>query len=267
MLRPFLSTFSVSSAARTAGRLLAVALLGMAAVSCSNSTVPAPEQGLEYYPIAVGNFWTYAVTDSSWTQASVSNPTSTLRADTYQFRETIISTFTDAASETAYRMVRAKRVPPATEWKDDSVFTLSATPHTVVLNRNNLRSVELIFPVREGHLWNANAFNNNSNDTITAETRRYSKLGQPLTTTVGGVSQTYPLTLTTTDEGKAKEEDSYYTKTYRQVYAKGVGPVQRQRRRFARYYNISSGGTVTFVPNAFIYGFSRTETLVDYGPR
>ena len=127
--------------------------------------------------------------------------------------------------------------------------------------------MELIFPVKDGRLWNANAFNNNSNDTITAETRRYSKVGQPLTTTAGGVTRNYPLTLTTTNEGTAKEEDSYYTKTYRQVFAKGVGPVQRQRRRFARFYTIGGSGAVTFVPNAFIFGFSRIETLVEYGPR
>ena len=199
MIFQFSPAFSIPLALRRVARRWAVAGLGLAATSCTDSTVPAPEQGLDYYPIAVGNFWTYAVTDSSWTQASASNPSSTLRVDTYQFRETVSATFADAAGETAYRMVRAKRASPAAQFKDDSVFTLSATPHTVVLNRNNLRSVELIFPVKDGRLWNANAFNNNSNDTITAETRRYSKVGQPLTTTAGGVTRNYPLTLTTTN--------------------------------------------------------------------
>ena len=184
----------------------------------------------------------------------------------YQFRETVTEVFNDAAGQPAYRLVRAKRATPTSVWANDSVYTLSPSSHSVILNRDNRRTLELIFPVKEGKLWNFNAFNNNTSDTVTAETRRYRNVGQPFSTRTGSVSQTYPATLTTTNEGTAKAEDLYYVRTYRQVFAKGIGPVLRQRRRFDNFY-LPTGQTVTFYPNAYFFGFSRTETLVEYGPR
>ena len=251
---------------RAVWAVAAVALALTAAGCTADRSEPAPDPGTDYYPVALNNFWIYAVSDSTWSQATPAQP-SRVQVSNYQFRETVSESFKDAAGQTAYRLVRARRVPPATAWVDDSVFTLSATAQSVVLGRNNLRTVELIFPVREGRPWNLNAYNNNSNDTITAETRRYSRVAQPLAGTVGGTALTFPNTLTTANEGTAQANDIYYIRTYRQVFAKGVGPVLRRRRNFANYYLNGAGGTVTFYPGSYFYGFSRRETLVDYGPR
>ena len=246
--------------------LLSLSLLGVA-TGCTESSVPAPDRGLDYYPVAANSFWIYAVADSTWSTASASNPTSTVQVANYQFRETITSSFTDAAGQTAYRLVRAKRLTPAAAWRDDSVFTIRTDAHGVVLTRNNLKTLELIFPVRDGRLWNFNAFNNNTNDTIQAETRRYRNVGEAFATKAGPAPQTFANTVTTTNEGTAKFDDSYYVNTYQQVFAKAVGPVQRRRRRFSNYFTTSITGINTFVRNAYFYGYSRTETLVDYGPR
>ena len=247
---------------------VAALALALAATGCkADSSAPAPDSGTDYYPVAVNNFWIYAVADSTWTQATPTQP-STVQVRAYQFRETVSEVFRDAAGQTAYRLVRARRVPPATAWVDDSVFTLRATPHFVQLTRNNLRTLELVFPIRQDSLWNANAFNNNTNDPITARTRQYRRVGQAATVIVAGAPRTYPNTVTTTDEGSAKGEGLYEVRTYRQVYAKGVGPVQRQRRRFLNYYtNTGSNGNPVFIPGSYFSGFSRLETLVDYGPR
>ena len=244
----------------------AVFTLAMGAVGCSEKTEPGPDRGLDFYPVAVGRYWVYAVADSSWSQANQNQPTSTVTVANFQFRETVTEVFSDAAGQPAYRLVRARRPTPTGVWTNDSVYTLSPSVHSVILNRDNRRTLELIFPVQDGKLWNFNAFNNNTNDTVTAETRRYRNVGQPFTTRTGSVSQTYSSTLTTTNEGTAKAEDLYYVRTYRQVFAKGIGPVLRQRRRFDNFY-LPSGQTVTFYPHAYFFGFSRTETLVEYGPR
>ncbi len=249
-----------------ARRVGAAVVLGLGLAGCKDASVPAPETGRDYYPVAVGNYWIYAVADTSWSQATPAVP-SVATPSAYQFRETIAEEFTDAAGQKAYRLVRAKRVPPSTAWRDDSVFVLSATAQTVVLNRNNTRTVELIFPVREGRLWNLNAYNNNFNDTITAETRRYRNVSQPFGAGTGAGAQTYPATVTTTNEGEAKADDLYYVKTYQQVYGKAVGPVYRRTRRFANFFVNNTDGTVSFVSRSYLYGFSRTETLVEYGPR
>jgi hypothetical protein len=239
---------------------------------CKNDSVPAPETGAEYYPIAVGNYWTYAVVDTVWSQASGSGTTLVNSMPTrtdYQFKETITGTFVDAAGKTAYRMVRAVKMPPATDFTNDSVFVLSSPGPFVALNRNNARTVELVFPLREGRSWNFNAFNNNLNDTITAETRQYSRVGQPFTlpAAVGAPAVTYPLTLTTTNTGAAAENSLVKRLSYQQVFAKGVGPVFRRRVNLSPYTYVAQGGNQVYPPNAYVSGFSRRETLIEYGPR
>ena len=254
-------------------RRISLALVAGAAIGfagCKDNTVEVlPDAGLAYYPVAVGNYWIYAVADTTWTPASGQGSQvvpSVARPSAFQFREAITSTFTDAAGKTAYRLVRSKRMTPTDAWVDDSVFTLSPSAQSVILNRNNLRTLELIFPVREGRLWNFNAYNNNSEDTVTAETRRYRHVGEPFGTTASGITKAYPTTATTTNEGTAQADDAYYVNTYQQVFAKGVGPVFRRKRRFSNFYyiNNATGGSVVFVPKSYTFGYSRRETLIDY---
>ena len=260
------------AARRTSLATLALALaIGLA--GCKDKSEPAPETGSDYYPVAVGNFWVYAVADTTWTPAvgqGASFTPSVARPVAYQFKETIKEVFTDAAGQPAYRMVRSKLLPPATTYRDDSVFVVSATPQFVAVNRNSTRTLELIFPVREGRSWNFNAFNNNFNDTITAETRRYSAVGEPFTTAAvaGNPAKTYPSTATTTNTGAAAETSLVKRLGYQQVFAKGVGPVFRRRFYFVNYnYPDPSTGNQIYPPKAYTSAVSRTETLIDYGPR
>ena len=263
----------IAKAAARRGGLATVALgLAVGFAGCKNDSLAAPETGVEYYPVAVGSFWTYAVVDSTWSvaagQGSQLTPSVATRV-TYQFKERITEIFTDAAGKPAYRLVRSKLLAPATAFVDDSVFVLSATPQAVILNRNNARTLELVFPVKDGRLWNFNAYNNNLNDTIIAETRRYSRVGQPYTTgvTPGSPARTYAATLTTTNTGAAAENSVVKRFGYEQVFAKGVGPVFRNRYVFLPYTYVASNGTQVYPAGAYSVGFSRRETLVDYGPR
>jgi hypothetical protein len=263
MLSTLLTPFSFG---RVGGATVLTALtLGFA--GCKDAVDVAPEIGVDYYPMAVGNYWTYAVTDSTWSPAP---PTpSTVAAATYQFKETVTGTFTDAAGQKAYRMVRSKMVPPATTFRDDSVFVVTANEQYVAINRNNTRTVELVFPVRQGRTWNFNAFNNNFNDTITAQTRQYSQVGQPYTTVAVGAqgAKTYPQTLTTANTGTATENSLLKRISYQQVFAKSIGPVFRRRVYLAFYNFTNSQGNQVYPANSYFNAFTRREILIDYGPK
>ncbi|HEX8505514.1 MAG TPA: hypothetical protein VF630_09110 [Hymenobacter sp.] len=247
---------------------LAVAL---ASAGCKDTVDAAPDSGADYYPVAVGRFWIYAVADTTWSTATQFNQ-SVPTATSYQFREQITGQMTDAAGKPAYRVVRSVRATPTDAWRDDSVFVLSARPQFVALNRNNSPTVELVFPVREGRSWNFNAFNNDLNDTITAETRRYSAVGNAFSTG-GGRSGlpviTYPATVTTDNTGTATETSLLKRVSYQQVYAKGVGPVFRRRLNFAffNYPDPSQNGNQVYPANSYFSAFSRQETLLEYGPK
>ena len=244
-------------------------LLPITLAGCKNTTEAVPDLGHGYYPLAVGNAWTYAVRDSVWSAANQAIPTSTATATSFQFRETIAEIFTDAAGQPAYRLVRARRLTTIANWVDDSVFTVSATGSTLILNRGNTRTVELIFPPRSGRSWNLNAFNNNYNDTITAATRQYTAVGQPFTTGGGNTGLppvTYANTIATANAGMATESSLLRYVSYQQVYAHGVGPMYRRRDNKASFTYTSQAPPYNqiFPPGAYTSAFTRRETLIDY---
>jgi hypothetical protein len=237
---------------------IALGLLLAVAGCKKDASIPPVPVGQEYYPVEVGTYRTYAVSDTTW---DLNVPL----VSRYQFREAITEVFTDAARQKSYRVVRARRVPPATAWQSDSIFVLTPTAQTVTLIRDNRRTVELIFPVREGRLWNLNAYNNNTNDTITEPTRRYYSVGKALTLDArdGSMPRSYEQTLTTLDEGLAAQDNVYYLTQYQQIFAVGVGPVLRRRR----VYNYCDPRNPNCNPSpTYIHaGRSRHEVLIDYG--
>lgn len=237
-----------------AGALLVLA-------GCRNQDSPAPDFGNTYYPVAVGTYRAYQVVDTTWNNyvRTVGTP--------YQLREAITGTYADAAGQLAYRVERARRVTAADAWVADSTFALSVSVNAVILNRGNRRTVEAVFPVRTNRIWNFNAFNNNSADTVNADTRSYRRVGTPYTTAVlGGPARAYPTTATAVDTALNRpniyEDNLYYLRTYQQVLAQGVGPVLRRRRRFE--YTGGSGGALPVAGQVF-RGYVHRETLIDAG--
>ncbi|UOQ70861.1 hypothetical protein [Hymenobacter cellulosilyticus] len=197
----------------------------LAVAGCQHDSVPRPEPETDYFPLEVGRYRTYAVLDTLWANY---RPT----ISSFQFRETITAQITDATGQPAYRVVRARRVLPTDTWRDDSVMVLTPVRETVVLTRNNRRTVELVFPVRKDRFWNMNAFN--SLDSVVAENRYYQTVGEPFQARSGGKTFSYEQTLTTAlaEDNRNGANNAVFRTTYEQVYAKGVGPVFRARRRF-----------------------------------
>ncbi|GAA4358136.1 hypothetical protein GCM10023185_23430 [Hymenobacter saemangeumensis] len=225
-----------------------------------------PDAGKDYYPLEAGTYRIYNVTDSTYRQ-HILQP-----VERYQIRESIAATdaFTDAAGNKAYRVVRSRRIPAVSmNWEADSVYVLTGTSQTVSLVRNNRRTVELIFPVREGRTWNMHAFTSSGGDTITNQNRVFRNLGQSFslttaTTGVPAVTKVYPETVTVDDTGdEHTANDACYLRTYRQIFAKGVGPVLRYRRNFS--YAPPTTGTCERSTGRVFFGTSRHEALVEYG--
>jgi hypothetical protein len=235
---------------------LAAPLAVLAVAGCQNDAVPGPESGTDYFPLEVGRYRIYAVSDTVWTnyQRTVAS---------YQFRETLTDQINDAAGRPGYRVVRAKRLLPTAEWVADSVLFLAATDQALLLTRNNRRTVELVFPVRPDHVWNLNAFN--SLDSVVAENRHYENVGEAFQTTAGGKTYRYEQTLATAldDDNRNGFDNEYYLSAYRQVYAKGIGPVYRVRRRF-NYCDEQTASCSR--SNTRIYkGQARVEVLIEEG--
>jgi hypothetical protein len=104
------------------------------------------------------------------------------------------------------------------------------------------------------------AYNSIGADTITDLNRAYHRVGQPAEIGRGTAARRYDNTVTTLDEGDAAEDNLYYLTQNQQVYAKGVGPVLRRKRRF-----IYAFGSLIPVPGNIYLGRIRHEALLEYG--
>ncbi|MCC2544869.1 hypothetical protein LJY25_00300 [Hymenobacter sp. BT175] len=233
-------------------KALGAGLLALVAVACTTETVPGPERGTEYYPVEVGDFRIYNVVDSIWNEDV---PTATR----FQFRERVTETFLDAMGKPVFRVVRSRRATATDNWRDDSVMLVNKTDQTVLVTKNNRRTVDLVFPIREGGTWNLNAYN--PIDTIVAKNRSYARLGEPFEVSSGGGTYRYDATVTTV----ADDINLIYPTVWQQVYAKGVGPVYRVVRRYNYGCPPRSDSGCAFVPGYIKTGHSRTEVLVEYG--
>jgi len=251
--------FSVFARPQLLRSLGLLAGLGLAAGCRHESVAPVPV--VDYFPVAIGTYRTYAVTDSVWVNARPS-------VTSYQLRERVAERFTDAAGQTAYRLVRSKRASAGAAWADDSVLVVVPLPRAVLLTRNNLRTVELIYPAQAGKGWNANAFTA-SPDTITSISRVYGPgVAGPYTTPAAGgqPAKTYANTvLTKATPGTGTEFiNLFYQQGQRQVYASGVGLVLRRRFSFNTFTVNPNTLESVATPNIQA-GAARLEVLIDTG--
>ena len=248
-------------------RPVALALLSTAALlaGCRHESV-VPEPVTDYFPVGVGTYRTYAVTDSTWASARVT-------VSTYQLRERVTEQFTDAAGQPAYRLVRSRRLTSADGWRDDSTLVVQVLPRAVVLTRNNVRTLELVYPVQAGKSWNRTAFTVNTGstsyrDSITNLTRAYGPaVGGPYTTpaTPGAAAKTYPVTVLTKDVLPVGTEDinELEKRGTRQVFALNVGRVLRRRFSFQTFTTAANGES--FPTKDVQNGVARYEVLIDSG--
>ncbi|MCA8830236.1 hypothetical protein [Hymenobacter pini] len=231
--------------------VLAATLLGASVAGCRNETEVLPNPGPEYYPLEVGAYRIYDVADTTWRN---NVPT----ASRFQFREQVAAELSpDATGQPVYRVVRSRRSTPADAWAVDSVVTVTVGQQYLTEQRNNRRSVELVFPVREGKEWNINAYN--AQDTIIAQNRFYRNVGQPFSITSNGITYSYDNTVTTINDVAADVNAAYYT-VLRTTFAPNVGPVYRVRRRLLSYCD-----AVGCNPTIRQQGQSRSEVLIENG--
>lgn len=242
-------------------KLLLVLSGGLLLGGCKEATYLEPaDPGRGYFPAEVGRYRIYQVFDTTWL-----NYAPTPRA--YQVREQLVSSYLDAASQPVFRVESARRADSGAAWVADSAFTLSVDERRVVYTRGTRRSVELVFPVRDELAWNLSAYANTTQTDVADTTRKYVKgtNGQPFTLPAvpGYPAKAFSKTLTTANIGSAAAENNCTRRTYRQVFAEGVGPVYRRSVNFDFQNTVNNTCEPELGPNQ---GASHTEVLVESGP-
>ncbi|RYY14181.1 MAG: hypothetical protein EOO36_14685 [Cytophagaceae bacterium] len=235
--------------------LAALSLLVGAALldGCRHETV-TPSPAVDYYPVVVGTYRAYAVSDTTWSKGMAT-------ASSYQFREAVTEQFTDAAGMPAFRVVRARRASSAAAWSDDSVLVVQPLLQSVLVTRNNVRSIELIYPLVAKKTWRKYSFTTTRDDSVRAFDPT---VGQPFTTP-GAAPKAFDTTVTVRDVWPASSNDGLYKRRGTlQVFALGVGPVAR-RRYYYETFIAQNNGAQTLTPGVIQVGASHQEILLDSG--
>ncbi len=122
--------------------------------SCEETEAPnIDSSGSGYYPLQVGNFWTYQMDQIDY--LVLGNDTSS-----FELRELISDSLVSSVGEVTYLISRQLWEVDRQQWRTDSIWSIRKNSQSVVVTENGRSFVKLVFPVSIGETWNGNAFNN-----------------------------------------------------------------------------------------------------------
>lgn len=234
--------------------LVSISLLSTVACRRGEDRDPIPPYGPEtagrdFFPLAVGQWREYDVTEHIWRENSDS-------VSHYLTRERVDTVFRGATGEWNYRIVRARRPDTLHVWRDDSVVSVIVNAAEVRETFANVPRIALLFGIWEGRTWNPGLYSGDST------VRTYHNVDAPVTLSTG---QSFAHTVRVVDEpdisilGRREQE---------QIYARGVGRIFRRRAAldFCNSEEVRRG-LCELGSGYVVRGPEREELLIDWGPR
>ncbi|RDV14815.1 hypothetical protein DXT99_12680 [Pontibacter diazotrophicus] len=243
--------------------LLLVVLAGFIAGCEDKYKDPDPQaMGYGYYPLEVGDYRIYNVTDIRY-RHDVGD------TSRFQLRERVDTTFYDQTNTHSYKIVRSTRPDEGSAWVEDSVFVVAKQPTMLTLTKDNTKYVKLVFPVKGGVSWLGDAFNDRIADSYTPGERRadyyeskesytYQSKGEPFTFN----GQSYPNTVTVIQGTPTESWIGYDNR--REIYAEDIGMVYRLYTRIV-YCNDTDSDDCEYAIGYKLQGHERHEELISYG--
>lgn len=222
-------------------------LLAFFISSCEDDIISAdPDTGHAYYPVELGAYRIYNVTETTYLRNAP-------KTQTFQMRERLDEISTDQTGRQWHRVEVSQRTQEGQNWRIIGVKLLSASASEFRILENNQTRVHLVFPVEEGKSWKSNPLNTS----IEAESYTYTNVNEPF---VSG-SQTYDNTITLI---QADTDNLLNLNEQYEVLAMGVGPVFRSKR-VLNYCNGDPGLTCEVGSGYIVTGTERLEVLVESG--
>ncbi|MDX5437926.1 MAG: hypothetical protein LPK03_12065 [Pontibacter sp.] len=237
--------------------LLLLVLLGLLTACEDKYKDPDPKlMGYEYFPLEVGSYRIYNVTDIRF-KSDVGDTTR------FQMRERVDTTFTDQTGALNYKIIRSIRANENSAWEDDSVMTAVRSVNNLILMQNNTKYVKMVFPVKEGKHWIGDAYN----DRVASDYAVNERDGKELYT-YRNVGENYYLngnTFPNTVEiiqGDYTSDDFVVDKR-KEVYAEEIGRIYRQFTKII--FSPCSPQDCKYGEDYKIYGHERHEELIAHG--
>ncbi len=199
-----------------------------------NSTVEDPIDesvyGYDYYPLEVGKYRTYKVDSIQFDVGARDLPV--VDSSSFYLRVEIVEVYKDHEGIDIYRAERHRGTSVDGPWDIVDVLTYSRSVNQGFYTENNVRLINLVFPVEEGVIWDGNSYVKDDLIVfINGESIEMFK-GWNFEITSEGVAEeiggnNYPETATIVQA----DTDNIIEKRYStEKYAKGVGLVFRERQ-------------------------------------
>ena len=201
-------------------KLFTLSLIALFFIGCEDeggfkvSVFPMPS---EYQPLKIGAWFIYDV--DSITYNDFTNPV-TIDSVNFQLKEEITDTFTDQAGKLNFRLERSKRfyndsiVFDNLAWELTDIWYITQDGKNIQRVEENNRYISLLNPIKDKAIWDGNAFNSLDSWDYT-----YLKVDEPF--------DTYGNTVTVNQY--FFDDPLIYYELYEEVYAKGIGLVNRVR--------------------------------------
>ncbi len=131
--------------------------------ACKNDEVLFPENTTQltpFYPIDSG-FWIEYSVDST-IHLNIDDQylvDTSIEAHHFNLREQIDSSFIDGEGKIAWMISRYKRDADSLPWLFTSMWTAKLSSTSLERVEDNQRYIRLTFPIKEGRIWNGNAYN------------------------------------------------------------------------------------------------------------
>ena len=213
-------------------------LLTICFVSCKDElAAPIDESvyGYEYLPLEMGKFRIYQVDSIQFDIGASDLPIQD--SSTFYVREEVVEIFTDETGIDVYRIERYRSEDPGGPWFVQDVITQSRTVNQAYYSENNVRLINLVFPVQEGVRWDGNAFiKEDINVFIRGEAIEmykgwdYEILSVDVPETLGSIMFEHVATVQQADNNNEIEY-----RFSREKYARGVGLIFRHREILDSY--------------------------------
>lgn len=114
---------------------------------------------LSYFPLRVGNFQIYQVSETDFQNTSCSD-TSEPPTKIYELKVVTYDSTKNAEDGYTYLIHRYTRSDSTQRWEDLDTWSARVTSNRVIVNEGNTPYVKMVFPLVDNSAWNGNLYNN-----------------------------------------------------------------------------------------------------------
>lgn len=177
---------------------------------CAHDETSVPDTGYAYFPLQKGNYQVYSVIEKHY--SGTLDPV----IETYELMTEVVDSFSSEGTF-IYVINRSRRPSESEPWAPMDTWSARKNAREGIVSEGNTPFVKVVFPIREGTVWNGNIFN-------TLGTDEY------VLTNVAHPFQVSGMTFDNTVSVEQEQNKDFivFNDSRREVYAMDIGLVYRE---------------------------------------